>query len=158
MRNKALISMLFALPMLFSMAANAETQNIDQETLHSKKIVSEYFNLAFIKRLPREAAMKYISPEKYIQHNPTGKDGRQALLDGFAKYISESNYTYVVKRIIAEGDLVVVHSQGFINPDDSNDRGEAVIDIFRVENDKIVEHWDVIQAVPETSANTNTMF
>jgi predicted SnoaL-like aldol condensation-catalyzing enzyme len=57
--------------------------------------------------------------------------------------------------MIAEGDLVVLHVH---TKRDEHDRGKAVVDIFRVENGKIVEHWDVIQDVPEKAANSNTMF
>ena len=59
------------------------------------------------------------------------------------------------KRFVAEGDLVVVHSHLVRKP---GDRGMAVMDIFRLENGKIVEHWDVLQEVPESPANNNTMF
>jgi predicted SnoaL-like aldol condensation-catalyzing enzyme len=59
------------------------------------------------------------------------------------------------KRIVAEGDLVVIHSHLILKP---GNRGSAVVEIFRLENDKIVEHWDVAQEIPETSANNNTMF
>ncbi|NUP30269.1 MAG: SnoaL-like domain-containing protein, partial [Streptomycetaceae bacterium] len=63
--------------------------------------------------------------------------------------------TVTPKRIIAEGDLVAVHSHYVNYP---GDRGSAILDLFRVRNGKIVEHWDIIQAVPETSANGNGMF
>ncbi|WP_046710206.1 hypothetical protein, partial [Streptomyces europaeiscabiei] len=59
------------------------------------------------------------------------------------------------KSFIAEGDLVAVHNNDKTSPDD---RGNAVVDLFRVRNGKIVEHWDVTQAVSATSANDNTMF
>jgi predicted SnoaL-like aldol condensation-catalyzing enzyme len=60
-----------------------------------------------------------------------------------------------IKRVIAEGDLVAIHNHVTSNP---TDRGRAVVDIFRLENGRVVEHWDVVQDVPEKSANTNTMF
>jgi predicted SnoaL-like aldol condensation-catalyzing enzyme len=60
-----------------------------------------------------------------------------------------------IKRVIAEGDMVVTHSHFTLNPED---RGSAVVDIFRIENGKVVEHWDVIQMIPETPLNSNTMF
>jgi predicted SnoaL-like aldol condensation-catalyzing enzyme len=123
-----------------------------------KQIVIEFFDLAFVQRHPTEAAIKYISPDKYIQHNPDGKDGRDAFIKGFAAYVEMSKYQAIIKRVVAEGDMVVVHSHGFNDPGDSNDRGEASVDIFRVENGKIVEHWDVIQPVPKNSNNSNTMF
>ncbi|MCZ2722215.1 nuclear transport factor 2 family protein [Marinomonas sp. 15G1-11] len=158
MNRESLISMAFILPIMMSMPAIAEEKGHSPKINSAKKIVTEFFDLAYIQRLPTEAAIKYISSEKYTQHNPTGKDGREAFINGFGKYIKESNYTYAIKRIIAEDDLVVIHSQGFVNPNDAKDLGEAVIDIYRVEKDKIVEHWDVIQLVPEKSANKNTMF
>ncbi|WP_342791211.1 nuclear transport factor 2 family protein [Streptomyces montanus] len=59
------------------------------------------------------------------------------------------------KRALADGDLVMLHSHVTTSP---TDRGTAAADILRLKNGKIVEHWDVLQAVPETSANDNTMF
>lgn len=72
--------------------------------------------------------------------------------DLFKKY---PGYHASIKRIIAEGDYVVVHNHTVTGP---NDRGNAIVDIFRIEDGKIAEHWDVIQPVPEHSANQNTMF
>jgi len=59
------------------------------------------------------------------------------------------------QRIIEEGDYVALHNHLILKP---GDRGSAVVEMFRVENGKIVEHWDVVQEIPETSANDNTMF
>ena len=61
-----------------------------------------------------------------------------------------------IKRVFADGDYVILHSHWHGLSD--NPRGEAVVDIFRLEGGKVFEHWDVIQPIPETSANANTMF
>ena len=123
-----------------------------------KEIVVAFFDLAFVKRKPTEAAMKYISPTQYTQHNPNGEDGREAFIKGFAAFVEKSNYRCSIKRVIAEGPLVAVHNHCQENPADPADRGSAVVDIFRVEAGKIVQHWDVDQAVPATSKNRNSMF
>ena len=64
-------------------------------------------------------------------------------------------HRYEVKKVIAEGDLVVLHLHGMNGP---NPHGESVVDIFRIEDGKVVEHWDVIQPIPESADNANTMF
>jgi predicted SnoaL-like aldol condensation-catalyzing enzyme len=120
-----------------------------------KAIVTEFFTTAFVDRHPTEAATRYVSPDKYMQHNPNGKDGRESFINGFAKYVESTTYQCEIKRVVAEGTLVVVHSHCREKPDD---RGNAVIDIFRVEKDLIVEHWDVTQPIPESARNSNTMF
>ena len=111
-----------------------------------------------MQRKPVEAAKKYISADQYIQHNPSGSDGRAAFIGGFAAYVEKTNFRCDIKRVIAEGNLVVVHNHCKENPADANDRGSAVMDIFRVEKGLIVEHWDVEQAVPAQAKNRNTMF
>lgn len=123
-----------------------------------KQIVTAFFDLAFVQRKPVEAARKYISADQYIQHNPNGADGRAAFIGGFAAYVEKTDFRCDIKRVIAEGDLVVVHNHCKENPADPNDRGSAVMDIFRVEKGLIVEHWDVEQAVPAKPKNRNTMF
>jgi len=120
-----------------------------------KEVVTSFFELGFVERKPVKAANTYISGKKYIQHNPHGTDGRQAFIEGFAKYILESSYECELKRAIAEDELVAVHSHC---KETLSDKGAALVDIFRVENGLIVEYWDVEQAIPEESENTNTMF
>ena len=61
-----------------------------------------------------------------------------------------------IKRVFADGDHVILHSHWHGLSD--NPRGEAVVDIFRLEGGKVLEHWDVIQPIPKASANANTMF
>lgn len=120
----------------------------------NKKVVLESHNLALNKK-DADAAFKFLGPT-YTQHNPTVADG----LEGWRAMIGwlkteRPDFKADVKRVIAEGDFVVVHSHMTI---DANDRGRAAVDIFRLENGKIVEHWDILQQIPETSANSNTMF
>ncbi len=94
--------------------------------------------------------------EQAIQHNPTAPDGAEGLM-GLVKFLKEKDpqRSSSIKRVMADGDLVMVHVHSKPTPDD---RGTAIVDIFRLENGKIVEHWDVMQAVPETAKNSNTIF
>lgn len=122
----------------------------------NKANVVAYYTTAFNDKKPEEAVAKYGGPV-YIQHNPQAADGFQAFID-FVKFFTTQNPQLHVdiKRVIAECDLVVTHSHLTLNP---SDRGSAVADIFRLNRKgKVVEHWDVIQPVPATSANDNTMF
>jgi len=121
----------------------------------NKRIVRAWNDLAINQRQPEEAVAKYLGPN-YRQHNPGAGDGPEpfiAAVKGFTQTFPALRME--PKRIIAEGDYVVLHSHLILKP---GDRGRAVVDIFRLENGKIVEHWDVVQEVPETSANDNTMF
>ena len=131
-------------------------QDVMEPTEESnKEVVREFYELAFNEHRPEEAASRYMGLT-YRQHNPTVPDGREAFIGfvgGFVKQFPELHVD--VQRVLADGDLVVLHSHMKVNP---GDRGSPVVDIFRVENGKVVEHWDVVQQVPEKSANGNTMF
>lgn len=121
----------------------------------NEKIVTSFYNLAFAKHDPQEAVTKYIG-SKYVQHNPNVPDGSQAFLDFFIPFFKKHpEAKSEIKRVISSGDLVVLHVLSKIEP---SDRGNAVVDIFKVKDGKIVEHWDVRQPIPEKSANDNTMF
>jgi predicted SnoaL-like aldol condensation-catalyzing enzyme len=125
----------------------------DLET--NKQTVVAYYTLAFNDKQPEEAVARYVGG-KYIQHNPQAADGTEAFIGfvrGLAQQFPEASID--IKRVIAEGDMVVTHGLLRTSPDD---RGTAVADFFRLEDGKIVEHWDVLQPVPETAANDNTMF
>ena len=94
--------------------------------------------------------------EDYKQHNPYVADGKKPFVSYFKGFFKENPQSRArIIRSAVDGDLVWVQVHSTKNP---ADRGEAVVDIFRVQNGKIVEHWDVIQEIPEESANRNTMF
>ena len=122
----------------------------------NKRNVIAYYERAFNDHEPEDAVEKYVGSE-YIQHNPMAPDGTDAFIAFVRGYVEQFPQLRIeIRRAIAEGDLVMTHGLLKTSP---HDRGTAAADIFRLdENGKIVEHWDVLQPVPETSANDNTMF
>jgi predicted SnoaL-like aldol condensation-catalyzing enzyme len=123
----------------------------------NKQVVIDYYTTAFAGN-PEQAVADHFGP-RYIQHNPDAQDGPEAFI-GFVNWL-RSEYPNVhlrIKRVIAEGDMVATHAHLDLEPDDRGNRGRALADFFRLEDGKVVEHWDVIQDVPATSANDNGMF
>ena len=121
----------------------------------NKKVVIDFYNKAFNEHKPTEAMQLFVG-EKYIQHNPFVADGKKPFIDFFLDFYKKHPTAHAdIKRVITEGNLVVLHVHSTL---DEKDRGRAVMDIFRVENEKIIEHWDVGQVIPEKPANPNTMF
>lgn len=92
----------------------------------------------------------------YTQHNPMIPDGVEGLR-GWAPDRAKEGTRFNFHKLLIDGDYVFVHLQLFRVQDETG-RGEAGADIFRFEDGKIVEHWDIIQPVPEQSLNNNTMF
>lgn len=120
----------------------------------NKKVVLDFYEKG-LNQKDFDAAAKHFGP-KYIQHNPTAPDG----IEGFKAFIAFRkekfpNARSEIKRAFAEGDYVILHVHGVREP---GERGVAIVDIFRLENGKIVEHWDVVQPIPEKPANSNGMF
>jgi predicted SnoaL-like aldol condensation-catalyzing enzyme len=103
----------------------------------------------------REAYSKFVGPG-FRHHNPYFEGSAEALMTAMQENARENpNKTLDVKRVIAEGDLVAVHSHVRQNPDDL---GGAVVHLFRFENGRIVELWDLGQPVPGESPNQYGMF
>lgn len=117
----------------------------------NKRTVVEFYELAFNGKQPEQAVERYVGSE-YIQHNPQAPDGAEAFI-GFVKAFPEANVD--IRRVVAEGDIVVTHSMLKFTPDD---RGTVAVDLFRLDGGKVVEHWDVLQPFPEESANPHPMF
>jgi predicted SnoaL-like aldol condensation-catalyzing enzyme len=148
--NLSLLAVVIALGMDIGAVA-AENNN----AAVNKEIVTSFYNLAFREHKIEEAFARY-GGDKYIQHNPLIPDGKEPVIRFFKGYFKTFPLAKnEIKRAIAEGDLVALHVLSKKNP---ADHGRAVVDIFRVENGKIVEHWDVIQDVLIKAANDNTMF
>jgi NADPH:quinone reductase-like Zn-dependent oxidoreductase/predicted SnoaL-like aldol condensation-catalyzing enzyme len=123
-------------------------------TAYNKKLVTEFVDRLWAKK--DLSAIDDFIDAAYRQHNPNipdGIDGAKARLgDYFAQF---PELSVVPKRVVAQGDLVAVHSHSVTVP---GERGMAIVDLYRVRDGKLVEHWDAIQDVPETASNDNTMF
>ncbi len=144
-----------AIGLMLAMAPTTPAPAAERCDLSARAVVERFGELFYTRRDAKAAFETWVAPG-YIQHNPAAPDGRAAaiaFLDPFFRANPAIRYT--VKRIIADGDIVAVHN---LFQMDAKDRGAAVVDIFRVEKCRIVEHWDVVQPIPATSANPHPMF
>jgi predicted SnoaL-like aldol condensation-catalyzing enzyme len=142
---------LIVLAAALAVVAPAQAQ---QQLEANKRNVVEFYNQALNEK-NFEAASKYLGA-RYIQHNPVAADGPEGL-KGFIGFLRDKfpQSRSEIKRVFADGDFVILHVHSVREP---GTRGRAIIDLFRLENGKIVEHWDVVQDVPEKAANANGMF
>jgi predicted SnoaL-like aldol condensation-catalyzing enzyme len=120
----------------------------------NKRTVLDFYDQA-LNQKDFEAASKHFG-DRYVQHNPTAPDGKEGF-KGFLQFLKGKfpQSRSEIKRTFAEGDYVIVHVHAVREP---GTRGNAIVDIFRLEDGKIVEHWDVVQPIPEKAANSNGMF
>jgi predicted SnoaL-like aldol condensation-catalyzing enzyme len=120
----------------------------------NRKVVLEFYEKG-LNQKNADAAIAMMG-DRYVQHNPNAADGPE----GFRKFIGFlkekfPNSKSEIKRSFVDGDYVILHVHAVREP---GTRGSAIVDIFKLENGKIVEHWDAVQPIPETSANNNGMF
>jgi len=144
--------MKWIIPIVMLAASIAPAFAVDLEA--NKKAVVEFYE-AGLNRKDFEAASKYIGPQ-YIQHNPGAQDGIEGF-KGFLAFLREKfpNSHSEIRRVFADGDYVILHVHAVREP---GTRGRAIVDIFRLEQGKIVEHWDVAQDIPEKMPHNNGMF
>ena len=134
--------------------ATTQEQSVLEQLARNKQLVLAFYH-KIIGEKDYEGARQYMGTE-YRQHAPYATDGHTGIAEWVRKFkVAFPQHRYEVKKVIAEGDLVVLHLHGMNGP---SPHGESVIDIFRIENGKVVEHWDVIQPIPESADNANSMF
>ncbi|WP_441244893.1 nuclear transport factor 2 family protein [Tardiphaga sp. 768_D3_N2_1] len=131
-----------------ALAADTSTQDAN------KKVVVEFYEKG-LNQKDFEAASKYFG-QRYVQHNPNAADG----IEGFKAFLGFLREKFPeshseIKQVFADGDYVILHVHAVR---EKGTRGNAIVDIFKLENGKIVEHWDAVQPIPEKSANSNGMF
>ena len=122
-------------------------------TAYHKELVTAFVDQLLVRK-DLTAIDTYVGAD-YHEHNPNIPDGAAGLKAELGFYFEKfPQLTVTPKRVIAQGNLVAVHSHYIDTP---GDRGRAVLDLFRIRDAKIVEHWSAEQDVPDTAANDNTM-
>jgi predicted SnoaL-like aldol condensation-catalyzing enzyme len=147
-----IVRVVAAAALAFAMTSVQGVDAQQQET--NKKNVVEFYEKA-LNQKDFEAASRYLGP-RYTQHNPVAADGPEGL-KAFIQFLRDKfpSSRSEIKRVFADGDYVMLHVHAIREP---GTRGRAIVDIFKLENGKIVEHWDVAQDIPEKAANPNGMF
>ncbi|MET3909516.1 putative SnoaL-like aldol condensation-catalyzing enzyme [Bradyrhizobium sp. S3.3.6] len=147
------VAMLAASILVLSLANGAAMAGSAQEEANRKAVLAFYEK--GLNQKDVDAALTYVG-DRYTQHNPNAADGPE----GFRKFIGFlrekfPNSHSEIKRSFVDGDYVILHVHAVREP---GTKGNAIVDIFKLDNGKIVEHWDVVQPIPENPANNNTMF
>jgi len=147
------VTMIAASILMLSLSNGAALAASAQEEANRAAVLAFYEK--GLNQKDADAALAYVG-DRYVQHNPNAPDGP----DGFRKFIGFLREKFPsshseIKRSFVDGDFVILHVHSVREP---GSRGRAIVDIFKLENGKIVEHWDVVQDIPENPANNNTMF
>ena len=141
------------MPVSRDVCCSPDSAYTDQERRNRDAVLAFYE--AGVNQRDYDAAFRHLG-NRYIQHNPDAVDGPE----GFRKFFDFISTRYPkfrveIKRVFVDGDMVAVHVRSYDGP---TMNGEAGVDMFRLENGKIVEHWDVIQPIPDRFAHSNGMF
>lgn len=126
-----------------------------QETERNRASMEGFVELFYRQRKVREAFETYVSENSYIQHNPNMRDGRETAITMLEPKFTAPGFHAEVQRIVVDGPLAVVHVAVGMRPGQYT---AAVADIYRFEGGKIVEHWDVLQTIPDNPKSKHPMF
>ena len=150
-----MVRLTFAATAFILLAAMPWAHAASPQELEANKQTVRVFEDAALNQKDFDAASKYLGSH-YTQHNPTAADGPEGL-KAYIAFLKEKfpNNHSEIKHMFADGDYVIVHDHAVREP---GTRGNAIVNIYKLENGKVVEHWDVIQAIPEKAANDNGMF
>ena len=119
----------------------------------NRELMTDFARIFYTERDPRGAFARYVAPG-YIQHNPGLPDGPDPAVEGLEPKFQAEGARFEIQRILVDGDLAVVH----IKASRPGAPDTAVADFYRIEDGRIVEHWDVLQPAPASSANAHPMF
>jgi predicted SnoaL-like aldol condensation-catalyzing enzyme len=136
-------------------AEDATCAGQEYSTATTREVILAFEKLAFDERKPREAMEKYAA-ESFLDHDPNVTGDRASVIAHLEKLDwSTGGPQRAIKHLVVEGDIAVVHHHLVRKP---GERGIAAVDIFRVRCGKFVEHWDVLQPIPDNSVNKQAMF
>lgn len=136
-------------------AINFNVCYANKASVENNAVIARKFFEAIVNEKNFDTASLYIG-NWYTEHDPQGMDGPSGL-KSYIDFLRENypNSHVDIKRMIADRDYVIFHVHSILVP---GTRGQAIVDIFRLDHGKVVEHWDVTQDVPEKSNNPNGMF
>lgn len=126
----------------------------DDLTERNRRVITAFAEQFYGRKDLRGAFESYVTPD-YVQHNPGIPDGREAAIERLSAMFANPETSFTVKRILVDGELACIHLHA--RPG-RWEHGGAVCDLYRLQGGRIVEHWDVMQPVPEQAMNANTMF
>jgi predicted SnoaL-like aldol condensation-catalyzing enzyme len=121
-------------------------------TSATREVVAAFVRTLYVDRDVERAFTTFVHTD-YIQHNPGIPDGREAAMTALAPMFADPDFHADLRRVIVDGDYAVIQLRGYR----TGQRGGAVVDMYRVQDGLVVEHWDVIQQIPETAANDHPL-
>jgi predicted SnoaL-like aldol condensation-catalyzing enzyme len=133
--------------------ASSDVDPVGSVSEDRRDLFANFVDLMYRRLDVRTAFDGYVAVN-YVQHNPGLADGRDVARDALAVKFAEPGFSIEVVRMLVDGDLCALH----LRPSRDGAPVAAVVDIFRAEGDRIVEHWDVIQPWPSAAATDHPMF